>query len=1158
MASELGADGLGADGLGDNPSRTTESTEESLESTWGAHGKAPGVPFVGPPKRALNVRPQAARHTDLPQRRFEPGTLLAGRYQVVSVLGRGGMGEVYRAEDLKLGETVALKFLPERVERDARRLGDLLEEARLARQVSHPNICRVHDITETEDGLHFISMEYIDGEDLASLIRRIGRIPHSKALEIARESLQALTAAHDAGVLHRDLKPANIMLDGAGRVRVTDFGLASVIGSQSRGGTPAYMAPELFDGQRGTTQSDLYALGLVFYEVFTGRRAFAASSFDRLADQHRSVHPPTPSEVATQIDSCLDELILRCLDKNPARRPGSLQQLDRTLEGLQRTVEEEAVETPPAVDSFASWTWRAVAPRSRLLVGLLIAVSSIALLISQPWGAGGTEVPSAAAPDLAKSVASAFEVRPGLALLPISNLTGEPDAAWIGLAMTEVLFTELSFGGLHRLVPLHQVDEALMELGLDEQTTFQSADFRRLQRRLGIQRVVVGSYSRTFEDLGGLLRVDLRLVDVEGDAMLANHGATATETQIVELALRVGEAFRRELSVDGLPPEEVLAVRGVLPSDPEAARLYVEGMAQLRRLDLSEARRLLTEALEEDPTHPMPYAALSEVLWKLGFETRARAEIIKAVERMGGLGARGQQEIQARAAKYEHRLDDAIPLLEALVRSEPDRLDYHVDLIEAQIGRGAHTEAQVALAETRRLPSPLGEHPILDHLEARVYQGMGQYQDQQRLARTAAEKAEIIEAMALVAAARLSEAIASRNLGETQAEAVAVERARALYQDLGNRSGTARCLQHLGNSQYRRGDFQGSKRLLLRSKELYEEIGHDLNVGSISLTLAYIEYYQGNSEGGISGLKKAVAWFRGAGNDKYLGDALTNLGGLLLMQGRLHEASTHYLDALELYSSLRNRSRMAVILNNIGEIEFFRGELDGSQTRLKEAQAISRETGDRLTLGYATYRLAEVYRAQGDHFVAEAHYIDALDIFEDAKDRLTGFEVRLGLAQNALEQGDLEFSERMAEESEQHFRRAESLESQHRAEIVLARILLQRNKISEARQTVERMRSSVQQQDQPLVRYGFFLLEAQTLASERQGEEAYAILSQLAEEAHRSGYLGFELEARVAAAEVDASQPHAEARKELHLLLERVESKNYGVLADRLRKLGIS
>ncbi len=258
--------------------------------------------------------------------RFVPGTLLAERYRVVGLLGKGGMGEVYRADDLTLGQAVALKFLPAAVEGDEERLERFKSEVRIARQVTHPAVCRVFDIGDAE-GQHFLSMEYVDGENLAHLMPRIGRLGRDKSLDIARQLCAGLGAAHDKGVLHRDLKPENVMLDGQGKVRITDFGLAgledSIRGDDVRSGTPAYMSPEQLTGREVSARSDVYSLGLVLYELFTGKKAFEGKSFSELVRKHRDEQPPEPSSLVPDLDPSVERTILRCIEKDPAGRPSS-------------------------------------------------------------------------------------------------------------------------------------------------------------------------------------------------------------------------------------------------------------------------------------------------------------------------------------------------------------------------------------------------------------------------------------------------------------------------------------------------------------------------------------------------------------------------------------------------------------------------------------------------------------------------------------------------------------------------------------------------------------------------------------------------------------------------------------------------------------------
>ncbi len=278
------------------------------------------------PASSSATRPPSSAAFSLNEGRFLPGRLLAGRYRIIALLGKGGMGEVYRADDLTLGQPVAVKFLPEEASRDEGLLERFRNEVRIARRVSHPNVCRVYDVGEI-DGNTFFTMEYVDGEDLASLLRRIGRLPQDKALDIARQLCSGLAAAHAKGVLHRDLKPANIMLDGRGQVVVTDFGLAGlndqIHGADIRSGTPAYMAPEQLAGKEVTTQSDLYSLGLVLYEVFTGKRAFTAEALTAVVRGGTASAPSKPSSVVKDLDPAIERVILRCLEPEPRMRPAS-------------------------------------------------------------------------------------------------------------------------------------------------------------------------------------------------------------------------------------------------------------------------------------------------------------------------------------------------------------------------------------------------------------------------------------------------------------------------------------------------------------------------------------------------------------------------------------------------------------------------------------------------------------------------------------------------------------------------------------------------------------------------------------------------------------------------------------------------------------------
>jgi serine/threonine-protein kinase len=247
------------------------------------------------------------------------------------------MGEVYRADDLKLGQPVALKFLPDHLLSDGAALARFHREVRVARQVSHRNVCRVYDIGDT-DGRQFLTMEYIKGEELSSLLRRIGILPIDKSIQLARQICAGLNAAHDAGVLHRDLKPANIMIDADGNARILDFGLAGLSEelpeSELAAGTPAYMAPEQLEGKEQTARTDIYSLGLVLYELFTNKKAFEGKTLAELIKLRRNNTAPTPlSSLVKDFDPVIERVIERCLQTDPALRPSSVLQVAAALPG---------------------------------------------------------------------------------------------------------------------------------------------------------------------------------------------------------------------------------------------------------------------------------------------------------------------------------------------------------------------------------------------------------------------------------------------------------------------------------------------------------------------------------------------------------------------------------------------------------------------------------------------------------------------------------------------------------------------------------------------------------------------------------------------------------------------------------------------------------
>ncbi|MCG3128916.1 MAG: Serine/threonine-protein kinase PknD [Phycisphaerae bacterium] len=321
--------------------------------------------------------------------RFPPGHLLAGRYRIIELLGKGGMGEVYRADDLMLGQSIALKFLLGAQAEGEENLAALVREVRVARQVSHANVCRVHDIGVAE-GHAFITMEYVDGENLGSLVRRIGRLSPDKSLDIAQQLCLALAAAHEQGILHRDLKPSNVMIDGRGKVRITDFGLAGIAdqfqAGELRAGTPAYMAPEQLSGREVTPRSDVYALGLILYEVFTGHRALSGNTLAEISRAHAESSPTLPSTHVAGLDIAVERVILRCLEKDPSDRPPTAKAVLAGLPGFDPLSAALAAGETPSPEVVAAAGPTGGLPPLAALALLLVVLAGLPLyaLLSAP------------------------------------------------------------------------------------------------------------------------------------------------------------------------------------------------------------------------------------------------------------------------------------------------------------------------------------------------------------------------------------------------------------------------------------------------------------------------------------------------------------------------------------------------------------------------------------------------------------------------------------------------------------------------------------------------------------------------------------------------------------------------------------------------------
>jgi TolB-like protein len=484
---------------------------------------------------------------------FAPAQIVAERFRVVRLIAAGGMGEVYEAEDLQLGDRVALKTVRLELAAESHAIQRLKREIQLARKITHPNVCRIYDIyTHRFPGngsglsVTFMAMEYLEGETLASRIHRQGRFTIIDALPIVKQLIEGLGAAHDAGIVHRDFKSPNVILVESGGLRravITDFGLAWTADTSSSTtatgtetllvGSLAYMAPEQVRGEDVTAAADIYALGVVMFEMVTGLLPFQAETPIAIAAKRLNTAAPSPRTVVPDLDETWTSVILRCLEREPSQRFRSIRGVRRALNGTGVDVRDRGITARSAEPS-----------RRRGIRSALVITGCIVVLAGAGAWWRAEHLPASPAPP----ADIALEPRT-LAVLPFEDLTERTDDAWISNALAEMLTTELASAGTLQMVPTESTARARTEMQLPHDDSFSQDTLERLRRRLGADLVVTGSYAAIEPGPASPIRVDVRVQDTTTGVTLATLAETGTEEQLFDLVKRLGADVRHRLAV---------------------------------------------------------------------------------------------------------------------------------------------------------------------------------------------------------------------------------------------------------------------------------------------------------------------------------------------------------------------------------------------------------------------------------------------------------------------------------------------------------------------------------------------------------------------------------------------------------------------------------
>jgi serine/threonine protein kinase/Tfp pilus assembly protein PilF len=602
---------------------------------------------------------------EAPKEELTTGSIFAGRYQIIEELGKGGMGKVYRVLDKKLKEEIALKLIKPEIAKDKKTLERFHNELKLARKISQRNVGRMYELME-ENGTHFITMEYVPGEDLRSLIRRIGQLPIGKSISIVKQICDGLSEAHRLGVVHRDLKSNNIMIDKDGNVRIMDFGIArsleakGITGAGVMIGTPEYMSPEQVEGKEVDQRSDIYSLGVILYEMVTGKVPFEGDTPFTIGVKQKSEMPQNPKELNTQISDDLNRLILRCLEKEKEKRYQSAGEIRSELSNIEKgipTTERIIPERKPLTSREITVQFSL---KKLFVPGLVfIAVIIIGLVL---WQVLPRE----------KAVPFSPSDKPSLAVVYFMNHTGDEALDHWREALPGWLITDLSQSKYINVLPADRLFSVLRKLNLIEAKNYASEDLKNVAREGGVNHIFQARYSKT----GDIFRIDYSLQRADTLEIIASDYVTGkSEESFPSLIDDITKMIKAnlELSEEQVTSDIDCEVRTITTNSSEAFKYYSIGRKYHLQGEYRKGIELMEQAVAIDPEFAMAYRSMAVAYGNLRRRTKSKELLQKALTLTERLSERERYRIEADFyGRSELTYDKAFEAYEKLLKIYPD------------------------------------------------------------------------------------------------------------------------------------------------------------------------------------------------------------------------------------------------------------------------------------------------------------------------------------------------------------------------------------------------------------------------------------------------------------------------------------------------------
>jgi serine/threonine protein kinase/tetratricopeptide (TPR) repeat protein len=863
---------------------------------------------------------------------LEPGTVLAGRYEIRTVLGTGGMGSVYRAHDRELDRLVALKVIRPELARNPAIVDRFKQELRLSHKVTHRNVVRMYDLAE-DAGMRFVTMELVSGRDLRTVLEERGKLPTDEAATVLEQICFALDAAHSQGILHRDLKPQNVMVEENGRVVVMDFGLARTIegdGMTQSGamvGTMEYMSPEQALGKELDQRSDIFALGLIGYEMLTGAMPFKAeSAIASLLKRTRESAAPL-TKVDSSIPAVLSGIIEKCLAVDVEQRYKGVGEILHDIEVWRGKAAAASLHFKADVPSTGlSGRWLLITGGGALLIALVAGIS----FTVRHFSGSQTAATTATAPSIS------------LAIMPFYNASGDSSIDWLGASLAEMLSTDIGGSSAVRMVSPDRLQQVLGDLHLTANSQADASTLKRVAEFTNAQTIVYGQFVKA----GNTIRISSTVVDLAHDGVRSTVATDVPDqNQLLASVDKLAGQLREKLTADPKVLNDLKA-HAVRPSTTsvEALHDYESGLALERAGDNLRAIEAFHAATEADTNFATGFAHLAQAYSSQGQDDLAQSASRTAMELAVNLPAGERYRIEASNAEINNNTQKAVQAYQQLAAANP-----------------SDTDVQFALA---RLYEQNGDYAAARQHLAAVLAG-----DPKNMA-------------ALLASGR----VAIRG-GDAKGGLDFLSTALPIAVELNNQQQKAAILQATGIAYSLMGRPDDALNNFQQSLAIKQQIGDKRGAAASLEQMGSLQAAAGKADAALKSYQQALSLRKELGDQAGIGNTLIDLGSFYGNHGKSDQALQYYTDALQVERQLGDVSNQALCLNNIGSIKVDQGHYQDALTYLQQSYELRQKLNVPADIGESLHDLAEVNTKLGQYDTALSYYLKAIEAYRSANDQ---------------------------------------------------------------------------------------------------------------------------------------------------------------------------